>query len=116
MEQIENKEIVYNYHIHKLIRVSVLEGISLIILFFVAMPIKYFLGEPIAVKIAGSIHGILWLIFLYVLYQNRNINQFDNSLSLKLIVLSVVPFGFIYMEKLIREFVQVQNLNFQPKK
>ncbi len=104
MENIEHDEIINNIHINKLIRVSVLEGTSLIILFFIAMPIKYFLGYPIAVKIAGSIHGILWLIFLYVLYQNVKINKFDKNLTIKLIILSVIPFGFIYMEKLLRDF------------
>ncbi len=103
MEQI-HEEVINNYHINKLIRVSVLEGVSLIILFFVAMPVKYFLGHPVAVKIAGSIHGVLWLLFMYILYQNIKINRFDKNLSIKLVILSVIPFGFIYMEKLLRDF------------
>ncbi|WP_457638996.1 DUF3817 domain-containing protein [Persephonella sp.] len=88
----------------RLAKVSLIEGISLIVLVFVGMPLKYFMGYEIATKILGSIHGVLWLAFLYVLYDARKKNSLDNSFTAKMLVFSVIPFGLIPMEKMIKEF------------
>lgn len=40
------------------------EGISLLVLFFVAMPLKYIMGMPMATTWAGWIHGVLFLVYL----------------------------------------------------
>ncbi len=85
-------------------RISYMEGFSLIVLFFVAMPIKYILGEPLAVRIIGTIHGLLWLTFLYALYTAHNKNRFDKELSISILILSVIPFGFFYIEKYLNQF------------
>ena len=36
------------------------EGISCIVLFFIAMPLKYIWGMNTAVSIAGGLHGFLF--------------------------------------------------------
>lgn len=43
--------------------VARIEGVSLLFLFFVAMPLKYGAGLPIFVEIAGWAHGLLFLAF-----------------------------------------------------
>jgi integral membrane protein len=42
-------------------RLAIIEGISTLVLFFVAMPMKYFAGIPLAVTIVGAIHGALFV-------------------------------------------------------
>jgi integral membrane protein len=44
---------------------SYVEAASLLALFFIAMPLKYFAGMPEAVRIVGTIHGVLFLMFVY---------------------------------------------------
>ncbi|MBS0661438.1 MAG: DUF3817 domain-containing protein [Verrucomicrobia bacterium] len=44
-------------------RVAQIEGISFLVLLFIAMPLKYFAGQPLAVKIVGWIHGVLFVLF-----------------------------------------------------
>lgn len=39
---------------------SLLDGASYIILLGIAMPLKYVVGMPMAVRIVGSAHGFLW--------------------------------------------------------
>ncbi len=85
-------------------KISYIEGLSLIVLFFIAMPIKYILGEPLAVRIFGTIHGLLWLTFLYALYTAHTKNNFERNLSISLLILSVIPFGFFYIEKYLNQF------------
>ena len=45
--------------------IAFMEGISFLVLLFIAMPIKYILGEPIVVKFVGMAYGGLFLLFLY---------------------------------------------------
>ena len=87
----------------KLNLMSTIEGISLILLLFIAVPLKYIWGYKIATLIMGSIHGMLWLYFLYVLFEAKKQLNMDNKTVVKLIVLSVIPFGFIQMKKIINK-------------
>jgi integral membrane protein len=43
------------------------EGISTLVLFGIAMPLKYFAGMPMAVRIVGSIHGALFVALVLML-------------------------------------------------
>ena len=38
-----------------------IEGVSYLLLLGVAMPMKYFFDLPLAVKIVGMVHGVLFL-------------------------------------------------------
>ena len=42
--------------------VGTIEGISTLVLFFIAMPLKYLAGIPMAVSVIGPIHGVLFLL------------------------------------------------------
>lgn len=45
-----------------------IEGVSTLVLFFIAMPLKYLAELPMAVTVAGSIHGILFLALVAALF------------------------------------------------
>ena len=50
----------------KLFRLTaLLEGISYILLLFIAVPIKYFLDDPTYVKLLGMPHGILFIAYIF---------------------------------------------------
>ena len=42
---------------------GLLEGSSLLISLFLAIPLKYFFGMPEAVSVVGSIHGFLFVSY-----------------------------------------------------
>jgi len=44
-------------------RVGQIEAVSFLLLIGVAMPLKYLAGQPLAVKIVGWAHGVLFVIF-----------------------------------------------------
>ncbi|PLT34429.1 DUF3817 domain-containing protein [Bacillus sp. V5-8f] len=49
----------------KLFRImGVIEGGSLLVLLAIAMPMKYFLDIPIAVRIVGSLHGLFFILYI----------------------------------------------------
>lgn len=83
--------------LRKLRWMGFIEGVSTLILFFVAMPLKYLAGKPIAVEIAGSLHGGLFICLVLMLV--ISIWRVPLSLSMSLIgmVSAVLPFGpFVY--------------------
>lgn len=49
-----------------------IEGMSLLVLLFIAMPLKYWAHHPLAVTIAGSIHGG-WLSFIWRCWRMRRL-------------------------------------------
>ena len=56
-----------------LIWFGIVEGISTLVLFFIAMPMKYMYDKPLVVTIAGAIHGFLFLglVALFVIAKSK---------------------------------------------
>lgn len=48
--------------------VGLIEGISFLLLLFIAMPVKYMMDNPVLVKYIGMGHGVLFILFLVVLF------------------------------------------------
>jgi integral membrane protein len=84
--------------------VALLEGWSFLALLFIAMPLKYQAGFPIAVRITGSVHGLLFLMFMAALYRAGRQRHWPLRRVLLAFVASIVPFGtFIFDRSLRRE-------------
>jgi len=79
--------------------VGLIEGISFIVLLFIAMPIKYMFGIPIAVKIVGMAHGLLFMLFLYALYEAAKEHNWKFNFVTLSFILSLIPFGTFYLDK-----------------
>ena len=92
--------------VQRLRLVGVLEGISFLILVFVAMPLKYIWEMEMAVKIFGWAHGILFMAYCSVLYMAHLDREWKISKTFLLFVAALVPFGpFIADSKLKKETV-----------
>ena len=84
--------------------VALLEGSSFVALLFIAMPLKYLAGLPLAVRIVGSVHGLLFLMFLAALYRAGRTRRWPLRRALLAFVSSIVPFGtFLFDRSLRRE-------------
>ena len=70
-----------------------IEGTSTLILFGVAMPLKYVWGYPLAVTIAGSIHGALFVALACACVMAMDRVPIGTKLGLAGIVGAVIPFG-----------------------
>lgn len=74
-------------------RAGLAEGISFLVLLGIAMPLKYAMDMPLAVKLVGWIHGMLFMLFIYaVVNVYRNLNWDPERIGRALIA-SVLPFG-----------------------
>lgn len=79
-------------------RINKIEGLSYLFLLFVAMPLKYMGGFPIATKIAGMIHGVLFIGFVYQLIIATEEVPFSKKEALIFFIASIIPFGSFYLE------------------
>lgn len=76
------------------------EGLSLLILLFVAMPLKYFWGMPEMVKTIGMAHGILFVIYIVLAGFLFAVEGWPLRKLALAMVLSSVPFGtFVFESK-----------------
>ena len=95
--------------------VSILEGLSYILLLFFAVPIKYLIGNEIYVAFLGLPHGILFVLYIVLAFiiQLKNI-PFKKTISSKInnlkftwkaipfclvLLSSLIPFGTFYVDK-----------------
>jgi integral membrane protein len=78
---------------------AILEGISLLVLVFVAVPLKYWLGNPALVKLMGPVHGTLFLLFLFNTLSVGVEQQWKfKETTWKVILACFIPFGTFYID------------------
>lgn len=80
-------------YLRRLRLLSIIEGCSTLILFFVAMPLKYLADMPLAVTIVGSLHGLLFLALVIAFVVARTAVPISVKLMLAGILGAIVPFG-----------------------
>ncbi len=80
-------------------KIAFTEGISFLVLLFVAMPLKYFAGMPIAVTIIGGLHGVLFVALAVAAYLVKDKYNKSFAWGLKVFIASIIPFGTFYMDK-----------------
>ncbi len=81
--------------------INKIEGISFIILIFIAMPLKYSFGYPIATKVVGMLHGLLVFAFIYQIIEAKKETGFNLKETALYSLLSLIPFGSFYTDRLL---------------
>lgn len=79
--------------------VSLIEGCSTLVLFFVAMPLKYLMDIPQAVSWPGRIHGALFVLLVVLAQIAIKKVPIPPKLSLMLVIAAIFPFGPFLMDK-----------------
>jgi integral membrane protein len=75
-----------------------LEGVSFLLLLFVAMPLKYFAGWPLGVRVVGALHGLLFLAYLVALFRIASDQEWPLRRSAGAFIASILPFGFFVFD------------------
>ncbi len=84
--------------------VSLAEGVSYVVLLGIAMPLKYGANMPGAVKIVGSIHGALFVVFCVALLRAMLGARWPISRAALIFLASLVPLAAFWMDRRIREW------------
>ena len=85
--------------LERLRRLGTVEGISTLVLFGIAMPLKYLAGYPMAVTIVGSVHGVLFVALVTMFVLGTRKIPIPMGLAAVGIVAAVVPFGPFVMDR-----------------
>ncbi|MEO8258846.1 MAG: DUF3817 domain-containing protein [Acidobacteriota bacterium] len=91
--------------------VALLEGSSFLVLLFIAMPLKYLASLPLAVRIVGIVHGLLFLMFMAALYRASRKREWPLRRALLAFVSSIVPFGTFAFDRSLRREIADMTLS-----
>lgn len=80
-------------------KIAFAEGVSFLVLLFVAMPLKYFANLPMAVTIVGGLHGVLFVAFAILAREVKSDYKKDFKWLVKAGLASLLPFGTFVMDK-----------------
>ena len=82
------------------------EGVSYLLLLFIAMPLKYAYNMPMAVKITGMAHGVLFVAYCMVLALCMKKFRWKLGFGVYLFIATLIPLG---------TFVTDRKLKFLPE-
>lgn len=82
---------------------SLVEGISLLILLFIAMPAKYQFGYTEAVLYAGMVHGVLWMGYFMMSLTVSHQKNWSVGFWLLVLFASITPLACFILDRKIRE-------------
>ena len=84
---------------------SLLDAFTYVLLVGVAMPLKYAADMPLAVTVVGMVHGLVWMLLMWLLMRTR----FETSWPLQRLVilgvaalLPIVPF---FLDRSVKEWI-----------
>ena len=84
--------------------VALIEAVSFLLLLGVAMPLKYAAGMPIAVTVAGWIHGVLFVAFIIALVRTVGVARWPLARTAMVFVGALLPFGPMVLEPRMRRY------------
>lgn len=79
--------------------IALTEGVSFIVLLGIAMPLKYFANLPQAVKYVGWAHGVLFVAFIFFMFEVFTAFKKPFFWLVKAFIASLLPFGTFLLDK-----------------
>ncbi len=79
--------------------VAIAEGISFLVLLFIAMPLKYMAGMPLAVKYVGWAHGLLFIAYIVTAVPLFTKLKWPGERLYGVAMAALLPFGTFVLER-----------------
>ncbi|MFS4481872.1 DUF3817 domain-containing protein [Hyunsoonleella sp. 2307UL5-6] len=79
--------------------VALLEGVSYILLLFIATPVKYLSGDAQYVKLLGMPHGLLFVAYIAIAIVIKPTLKWDNKTLGIVLLAAIIPFGTFYIDR-----------------
>ena len=90
--------------LHRFRIIGIAEGISFLVLLLIAMPLKYLMHIPEAVKYTGWVHGALFITFIYFAFEVMGTLKKNFLWFARAFAAAIIPFGtFIFDRQLKQE-------------
>lgn len=78
--------------------IAFLEGISYILLLFIAVPVKYILHDESYVKILGMPHGLLFVAYIAMALVVNTEQKWSKSTLAFILISAILPFATFYVD------------------
>ena len=75
------------------------EGISFLVLLFIAMPLKYVFNLPMAVKVNGWIHGVLFVVYIFAVLRTAYLIKWNYLRVGIALAASLIPFATFVLDR-----------------
>ena len=89
-------------------KVAIAEGISYILLIFIAVPLKHFADMPLAVKYTGWVHGLLFVMYVAMVIMCAMEYKWKFGKIMLVFLASLLPFAPFIVEKRLHESAEDQ--------
>jgi integral membrane protein len=84
-------------------KVALAEGISYILLLFIAMPLKYLFDMPLAVKYTGWAHGLLFVLYIMFFIMSWMESKWKLVTAGMYLCSSLLPFAPFWVHKQLKK-------------
>lgn len=91
-------------------KIALIEAVSYLVLLGIAMPLKYLADMPLAVRIVGSVHGLLFVIFCVALAQTMFVARWPMGRGALVFVASLIPVATFVIDPKMKRYIE----EFQP--
>lgn len=78
---------------------GIAEGVSFLVLLLIAMPLKYYADLPLAVKIVGWAHGILFMAYTSLVFLSIRAMRWNWIATITALAASLIPCGTFILDK-----------------
>lgn len=78
--------------------IALMEGVSFLLLLFIAMPLKYLAEMPLPVKYTGWAHGVLFVLYVLSLAEVTYRLRWSLKTATLAFLASLVPFGTFWLD------------------
>lgn len=89
---------MFQYPLGLLRLLSLLDGLSFVVLLYFAIYEKRILGDDTAVRVPGMIHGVIFTLFLVLLYLTMEKRKWPTKRVALVFVCSLIPFAPFFLE------------------
>ncbi|MEY2835287.1 MAG: hypothetical protein RLZZ557_949 [Bacteroidota bacterium] len=101
-----------NVKVIRLLRkTGIAEGVSFLILLLIAMPLKYWYGQPLAVKYTGWAHGFLFVSYVALAYYAKEIYQWPFKKFILAFMAAWLPLGTFFFDARLKHDEAKMNIN-----
>ncbi|MBB2173811.1 DUF3817 domain-containing protein [Gluconacetobacter asukensis] len=80
---------------------SLLEGMTLVLLVGIAVPLKHLADFPVAVRIMGPVHGLAFTLYVWMLVQTLASGRWTRAEAVRMLAVAFIPFGAFANERLL---------------
>ena len=91
--------------------IALIEALSFLALVGIAMPLKYAAGKPLAVKVVGWAHGILFVVFCAALLRATRAARWPLGRAAMIFLAGLIPFGPFLLDGRLRRWER----EFEPR-